>query len=179
VYQLKRLQPLVALSIVSIHRDGSNGRSYDGTSGSNIADPVEDVKNFKELYEKADPDYEGGYSVPLIWDRKKKTIVNNDSVEIIRMLSIAFDGFLAPELREVNKPGGGLFPENLREEIDELGNAIEMDINWGTYMCGMAQSQADYDETMKRLFGRLGEMEERLGHTKYLLGDHFTDPGIR
>lgn len=169
----------MALSIVSIHRDGSNGWSYDGTSGSDTVDPIEGVKNFKELYEKADPDYKGGYSVPLLWDRKKKTIVNNDSVGIIRLLFTAFDAFLAPELREVNKPGGGLLPENLRKEIDELGNAIEIDLNWGTYKCGMAQSQTDYDEAMKRLFGLLGELEVRLGGSKYLLGDHITEPDIR
>jgi glutathionyl-hydroquinone reductase len=106
VYRLKHLQPLVALSIVSIHRDESKSWTYDGTSGSDASDSVEGAKNFKELYETADPAYQGSYSVPVLWDRKKKTIVNNDSAEITRMLFTAFDVFLAPELREVNKPDG-------------------------------------------------------------------------
>jgi putative glutathione S-transferase len=178
-YKLKKLEPLVALSIVSIHRDGTNGWSYDGTSGSDATDPVEGFKNFKEIYLKADPDYKGSYSVPLLWDTKKKTIVSNDSVGIIRMLFSVFDAFLVPELREVNKPGGGLYPDNLKKEIEELGNEVESNYNWGTYKCGMAQSQEDYDQAMKLLFGTLDNLEDRLGKTKYLLGDHITETDIR
>jgi len=79
----------------------------------------------------------------------------------------------------VNKPDGGLRPPNLLEELDQLNREIEDDYNWGTYKCGMAQSQADYDVSMKRLFGRLDELEEKLGRSKYLLGDHITEPDIR
>ncbi|TVY33326.1 Glutathione S-transferase omega-like [Lachnellula occidentalis] len=179
VYQLKRLQPIVALSVVSIHRDGDNGWNYDGTSKSDPVDPVEGFKNFKEMYKKADSEYQSGYTVPLIWDRKKKTIVNNDSVGIMRILATAFDAFLAPELREDNKPGGGLRPDSLAKEIDELGNRIELRYNWGTYLCGMAKSQADYDASMSRLFGLLDELEKRLSGRKYLLGDHLTETDIR
>lgn len=178
VYHLKHLQPLMELSVVSIHRDG-DGWEYDGTSGSNTNDPIEGFKNFRELYEKSDPGYKGRYTVPLLWDRKKKSIVNNSSVNIIRMMFTAFDAFLAPELREVNKPGGGLRPESLVKDIDELGDAIERDYNWGTYKCGMAQSQEDYDSAMKNLFGLLAEMDGRLGKTKYLHGDHITETDIR
>jgi glutathionyl-hydroquinone reductase len=69
--------------------------------------------------------------------------------------------------------------ENLSREIDELSNAIQMDFNFGAYKYGMAASQADYDESMKRLFGRLDELEERLGRSKYLFGNHITEPDIR
>lgn len=128
---------------------------------------------------KADPKFEGDYNAPLIWDRKTKKIVNNDSADIIRMFFTAFDAFLAPELREVNKPGGGLCPEHLKSEIEELNHEIEMDYCWGTYKCGMAQSQKDYNQSMKTLFQRLDVLEERLGRSKYLLGDHITEPDIR
>ncbi|PQE04781.1 glutathione S-transferase protein [Rutstroemia sp. NJR-2017a BBW] len=178
-YKLKQLQPLIALSVVSIHRDRTNGWTYDGTSGSDATDPVEGFKNFKEMYLKAHPDYKGGYSVPVLWDTEKKTIVNNDSVGIIRTLFTAFDAFLAPELREVNKPGGGLRPDNLLKDIEDLGNEIEANYNLGTYKCGMASSQADYDDAMKLLFGTLDNLEERLGQNKYLLGDHITEVDIR
>jgi putative glutathione S-transferase len=144
-----------------------------------MTDPIEGVKNLKELYELADSNYTGGYSVPLLWDRKKKTIVSNDSVAIIRMLYAAFDNFLAPEVREANKPGGGLYPANLRQEMEDLGNEIEINYNWGTYKCGMAQTQTDYDAAMKSLFGLLDQLEVRLGKSKYLLGDHITETDIR
>jgi putative glutathione S-transferase len=167
------------LSVVSIHKDGSNGWTFDGTSGSDSVDSIEGFKNFKEIYEKSDENYFEGYSVPALWDTKKKTIVSNDSVQIIRILSTAFDQFLTPDLRETNKPGGGLRPEVLEDEIDALGDDIESDINWGTYKCGMAGSQADYDESMKRLFGRFDVLEEKLAVNKYLLGDNITEPDIR
>jgi putative glutathione S-transferase len=127
------------------------------------------------MYQKADPDYIGSYSVPVLWDRKKKTIVNNDSVGIIRILSTAFDAFLEPELREANKSGGGLRPKKPLKGIDELGDKIEKNCNWGTYKCGMAQSQADHDEAMKCLFRLLGELEEKLCSNRYLFGDHLTE----
>jgi putative glutathione S-transferase len=134
----------------------------------------------RELYEKADPEYKGTCSIPVIWDRKKKTIVNNDNWEIIEMLYSFFDTFLSSVLREVNKPGGGLRPEHsdLVEQINILSVEIHMDFNWGSYKCGFASSQEDYDESMGALFGRLDEIEKRLGQSKYLLGNHITEPDI-
>jgi len=132
----------------------------------------------KELYLKADPETKEYPSIPLIWDRKKKTIVNNDSEQIVKILSSAFDAFLSPELREINKPGGGLRPENLTKQIDKLNAEIDLEISWGTYKCGFAATQADYNESMKRLFGKLDEMDERLGHCKYLHGNHITESDI-
>lgn len=94
------------------------------------------------------------------------------------MLYSSFDAFLAPELREVNKPGGGLLPDTSRESIDELNRWVQDDVNWGTYKCGFAKTQEDYDEAMKHLFERLDELEERLGGQTYLFGDHITEADI-
>ena len=173
------MQPIVQLIIVSIHRDGDSGWGFDGTSGSDPIDPLYGFKNFLQLYEKAKPDYKGRYSVPVLWDKKKETIVNNNSGDIARMLSSAFDAFLPEQLRDVNKPGGGLLPEDLKEHIDELNDRINDEINWGTYKCGLiAQTQEDYDAAMKSLFGRFDAFEEALGKYRYLLGDHITEPDI-
>ena len=117
--------------------------------------------------------------MPFLWDRKKKTIVNNDSGEIIRMLISSFDSYLHPELREVNKRGGGLLPRSLMREMDELNSWIQEDISWGTYKCGFAQTQEHYDDAMKRLFEKLDVLEKRLGRSKYLFGDHITEADIR
>ncbi|EPE31180.1 Glutathione S-transferase (GST), C-terminal [Glarea lozoyensis ATCC 20868] len=179
VYRLKQLQEIVDLSVVSIHRGGTNGWTYDSTGGSETIDHVEGFHNFREMYEKADPEYEGSYSVPVLWDRKSKTIVNNDSVQIMRILSYSFDEFLAPEMREINKPAGGLRPVSLAGEIDHLGDSIESDVNWGTYKCGMAQTQEDYDLAMELLFVKFEELEGRLEDRKYLFGDHITETDIR
>ncbi|EHL02882.1 putative Glutathione S-transferase omega-like 2 [Glarea lozoyensis 74030] len=149
------------------------------TGGSETIDHVEGFHNFREMYEKADPEYEGSYSVPVLWDRKSKTIVNNDSVQIMRILSYSFDEFLAPEMREINKPAGGLRPVSLAGEIDHLGDSIESDVNWGTYKCGMAQTQEDYDLAMELLFVKFEELEGRLEDRKYLFGDHITETDIR
>jgi glutathionyl-hydroquinone reductase len=179
VYHLKRLQPLIAFSAVSIHRDGENGLGYDGTNGSDPKDPIYGFSNLRQLCERADSNYQGGYSVPFLWDRKKETFVNNDSSEIIRMFISSFDSYLDPELREVNKLGGGLLPESLRGEIDELNSWVQDDVNWGVYKCGFAQMQEHYDDAMKHLFEKLDTLEERLGRSKYLFGNHVTEADIR
>lgn len=88
------------------------------------------------------------------------------------MLFTAFDAFLAPELREENKPSGGLFPGTLKDRVEKLGNEIELDICWGIYKGGMAGSQADYDKAMKVLFGKLDDLEKILGGSNICLGTY-------
>jgi putative glutathione S-transferase len=115
----------------------------------------------------------------VIWDRKK-TIVNNDSWEITKILYSSFDALLSWEMREVNKLGGRLRPEHseLVEQIDILNMEIHVDFNWGAYKCGFASSRENYDESMRALFGRLDEIEKRLDQSKYLLRDHITELDI-
>ena len=117
--------------------------------------------------------------MPLLWDRKKETIVNNDSGEITRMFISSFDSYLDPELREVNKPGGGLLPGSLKGEIDKLNRWVQEDVSWGVYKCGFAQTQEHYNNAMKHLFEKLDMLEKRLGRSKYLFGDHITEADIR
>lgn len=117
--------------------------------------------------------------MPFLWDRKKETIVNNESSQIVRMLISSFDSYLRPELREVNKPGGGLLPERLKGSIDGLNSWVQRDVGWGVYKCGFAQTQEHYDDAMKHVFERLDMLEQRLGRRKYLFGDHITEADIR
>ena len=136
----------------------------------------------RDLYEKADPGYEGKYTVPVLWDKKTETIVNNESSEIIRMFYSAFDGLLPEHLREEKKPGGGFYPEHLRKEIDEMNEWVYMTVNNGVYKCGFALTQDAYEANLYPLFESLDRLEKHLGesgHHPYLFGEHVTDVDIR
>jgi glutathionyl-hydroquinone reductase len=116
----------------------------------------------KQVYLKADPEYEGRYTVPVLWDKKLHTIVNNESSEIIRMLYSSFDSFLEPDLREVNKPNGGLLPDLYRKEIEEMNEWVYTTVNNGVYKVGFATTQEAYDANIYPLFNSLDRLEAHL-----------------
>ena len=110
-------------------------------------------------------------TVPLLWDKKRHTIVNNESLEIIRMLNSAFDAFGDADL--------DFYPEVLRAEIDALNQPIYDNINNGVYRCGFARSQLAYDRAYQRLFDTLDELETRLARQRYLIGNQLTEADWR
>ncbi|KAL3952445.1 hypothetical protein ACCO45_012388 [Purpureocillium lilacinum] len=138
-------------------------------------------KTLRELYLKADPNYSGRYTVPVLWDKKADVLVNNESSEIIRMFYSEFDHLLPEPLREVNRPGDGLYPEALRSEIDELNDWVYNTVNNGVYKSGFAKSQESYNENVHALFQSLDRLEAKLqAHGKrFLLGDHITEVDVR
>lgn len=161
---------------------GPEGWFFSGRNGSDQKDPVYGYKLLKELYLKADPHYEGRYTVPTLWDKKKETIVNNESSEIIRMLYSEFDELLPEAFREVNRPGGGLYPEHLRGEIDEMNSWVYPLINNGVYKTGFATTQAAYEENIYPLFEALDRVEAHLGqpeHQPFLFGECISEADIR
>jgi putative glutathione S-transferase len=107
----------------------------------------------------------------VLWDRKKRTIVNNESSEIIRMLNSEFDEFGDAMV--------DLYPEALRSAIDQVNTFIYETINDGVYRCGFARSQQAYEASFHKLFGALDEIEQQLGHQRYLVGDRFTEADLR
>jgi len=129
-------------------------------------DSVNDADHLHEVYAAADPDYTGHVTVPVLWDRERGTIVNNESQEILRMLDVAFDSPV------------GLYPEGYREEVDRVIETIYEPINNGVYRAGFADSQAAYDEAVDELFEALDHWDAVLGEQRYLAGDRLTEADI-
>ncbi len=138
-----------------------------------VYDPKEPLYGFEkhyEIYTKANPNYTGRVTVPVLWDKKNQTIVSNESSEIIRMFNHHF-GELANDQ--------DYYPESLRTEIDELNERIYRDINNGVYKSGFATSQSAYARAYENLFDALEWVEEILSKNRYLTGNKITEADWR
>ncbi|MFS7948660.1 putative glutathione S-transferase, Thioredoxin-like superfamily, glutathione Transferase family [Helianthus anomalus] len=135
-------------------------------------DHLNGAKTIRALYELASENYSGKYTVPVMWDKKLKTIVNNESEEIIRMLNTEFN-----EIAE--NPSLDLYPSHLQTQINELNDWIYSGINNGVYKCGFAKKQGPYEEAAKQLYEALDKCEEILGKQRYLCGDTLTEADVR
>jgi putative glutathione S-transferase len=166
---LKRLEDIVSLSVVSplMGREGWTFTPSEGSSG----DAVNGARKLAEIYLLAEPRYSGRVTVPVLWDRQRRTIVNNESADIIRMLNAAFDAFT--DVRT------DFYPPALRAEIDRVNERVYADVNNGVYRAGFATTQDAYDEAFRALFDTLGELEERLSRQRYLAGATLTEADWR
>jgi glutathionyl-hydroquinone reductase len=135
-------------------------------------DPLYAASRLRELYLMAAPDFEGRVTIPVLWDKRERTIVNNESAEIVRMLGSAFDAFA--EHADVD-----LYPEPLRPTIDRWNERIQVAVNAGVYRAGFATSQAAYDEAVTAFFAALDELELHLGSHRYLVGAQPTEADWR
>lgn len=136
-----------------------------------IPDSVGGARYIHEVYTRADPAYSGRATVPVLWDKKTGTIVNNESAEIIRMLNSAFDG--------IGAKAGDYYPVPLRAEIDELNERIYRTVNNGVYRTGFATTQEAYDEAVGPLFETLDWLEQHLAGRRFLVGDQLTEADWR
>ena len=134
-------------------------------------DPLFNVPHLYELYQRAKPDYTGRVTVPVLWDRKHATIVNNESAEIVRIFNSAFN--------ELTHNHADYYPAHLRDEIDEINAFVYENINNGVYRCGFATQQDAYEKAYARLFDALDEVEERLARQRYLVGNRITEADWR
>ena len=166
---LKGLEPHITVSVVH-YRMLENGWEFRAGEGA-TEDHLFGSDTLWQVYTKADPDYSGRVTVPVLWDRKTGTIVSNESAEIIRMFNSAFDGITGNRL--------DFYPENLRAGIDDLNARIYDTVNNGVYKCGFATTQGAYEENFQKLFVMLDELEARLGGGTYLFGDRLTEADWR
>ena len=170
--KLKRLEDVITVSVVhpTMGPDGWSFENPDGTPGC-VPDTVNGARFLHEIYTRADPSYSGRVTIPVLWDRERRTIVNNESSEIIRMLGLEFDAY--------GDASVDLYPEPLRKEIDEVNAFVYPRVNNGVYRCGFATTQAAYAEAFEELFAALDELERRLGARRYLVGDRITEADWR
>jgi putative glutathione S-transferase len=167
--KLKRLEDIISVSIVDPLM-GEEGWTFSDFPGA-IPDSVNHKQRLYEIYLLAKPDFTGRVTVPTLWDKQRKTIVNNESSEIIRMLNSAFDAFTGA--RE------DYYPEALRGEIDDINRFVYPNINNGVYRTGFATTQAAYEEAFRDLFGALDKIEQRLSQQRYLVGSRITEADWR
>ena len=166
---LKGLEDHISISVVSPLML-EQGWAFDPWPGV-MADPVADARFMHEIYTRARAGYSGRVTVPVLWDLKTQTIVNNESSEIIRMLDREFS--------ELADSGNDFCPPGMEQEIDDLNDYVYVNVNNGVYRAGFATTQKAYEEAVVALFDALDELEERLGWNRYLLGDRITEADWR
>jgi putative glutathione S-transferase len=167
--QLKGLENAISMSVTSWHM-GVNGWTFDLAEGSS-GDALNRKERLSEIYLLADPKYTGRVTVPVLWDRQRKTIVSNESSEIIRMLNSAFDAF--------TNASADYYPADLRAEIDAVNDLVYANVNNGVYRAGFATTQAAYEEAFRNLFSALDDLERRLSRQRYVAGARMTEADWR
>ncbi len=166
---LKGLEEVVSMSVVE-PLYGPHGWWF-GTSPGTVPDTVNGKSELADIYVLADPRYSGRVSVPVLWDKERKTIVSNESSEIIRMFNGAFGRFTNVRT--------DYYPQELRAEIDRINDLVYPNINNGVYRSGFAVSQEAYEEACRAVFSALGEIEALLARRRYVAGSAITEADWR
>jgi len=167
--QLKKLEDVVSVSVVN-PKMGHESWDFDDYPGA-TGDQLFNSQFLYELYYKVAPEYGGIVTVPVLWDKKLNTIVNNESSEIIRMLNSAFN-----EFTDVSYD---YFPEELFSDIETINKLVYGNINNGVYKTGFARTQRAYEKAFTQLFNTLDEIENILDKQHYLVGDQITEADWR
>ncbi|MBX3183102.1 MAG: glutathione S-transferase family protein [Polyangiaceae bacterium] len=164
VRELKRLTEVVSVSAVHWLM-GEQGWVFT----PELPDHVEGVSRLYQLYQLSDARYTGRVTVPVLWDKQERRVVNNESSEIIRMLNSEFSG----------DPSVDIYPEHLRKEIDEVNAWVYPQVNNGVYRAGFATTQEAYEEAVTELFEALDRLEELTASGSYLVGGQLTEADVR
>ncbi|KAK9453299.1 glutathione S-transferase [Dipodascopsis uninucleata] len=177
VRALKGLEDVISISVVDwyLGEMGWKFSSPEETPGATL-DTINHAKYLRELYFKVNPDYDGRFTVPVLWDKKTGSLVNNESSEIIRMFNEEFDDFIDDKYK-----GLSFYPEALRDEIDSLNEWVYDTVNNGVYKAGFASKQEVYESHVIKVFESLDRLEDILAKSTgpFLLGDKLTEADIR
>jgi len=167
--ELKGLTDMISLSVTHWLM-AERGWTFDPGPGV-IPDTVNGARTLYEVYLVDNPKASGRATTPLLFDKKTRRIVNNESSDIMRMFNSAFDRVGARE--------GDYYPEPLRDEIDALNERIYHSLNNGVYKAGFATTQEAYEEAVQEVFRMLDELEQRLAGRRYLFGDRIVETDWR
>jgi len=171
--KLKGLENIISVTVLDprltdkVWRFGGDSEDIVGSQ----SDPFYDAEYLYELYLRAKPDYTGQITVPVLWDKQRETIVNNESSDIVRMLN---DGFANLAENEID-----LYPAELRTEIDAVNERLYDSFNNGVYRAGFATTQRAYERAVHDVFDSLEWIDRRLDQHNYLVGDRLTETDIR
>ena len=160
------------ISVDYVHPDMlENGWSFLKTFPKTTGDSLHDKKYIHEIYQISDKKVSSKATVPILWDKKTDTIVNNESAEIIRIMNSAFN--------DITKNYDDYYPSNLRIEIDKINKVIYENINNGVYKSGFSRTQEAYEDAVTKLFSSLEMIDEILENKEYLVGNILTEADIR
>ena len=166
--RLLGLEDAITVDVVDPFRDDGGWQFTPGKEGC-TADSVHGADYLREVYLEADDEYTGRVTVPVLWDREEGTIVNNESRDIMRILTTRFADL---------GNGVDLAPPELREDVDRILDEIYEPINNGVYRAGFAETQAAYDGAVAELFDALDRWDEVLADQRYLAGDRLTEADV-
>jgi len=181
VRKLKGLEDIIPYTSVHWHM-GEKGWRFSTSSekepGENVtSDPIHpEFSHLRDIYFAVEPEYDGRFTVPTLYDKKQKKIVSNESSEIIRMLYHAFDGIVSEKYQKVV-----LLPQDLEKQIEEANEWTYNDINNGVYKSGFATTQEAYEKHVTTLFKSLDRAEEHLAKhaNPYYFGENITEADVR
>lgn len=176
VRALKGLQDVIPCTVVHHHMGETGWRFVTADEEDKPPmcepEPLYGFTRIREIYFKADDEYSGRFSVPVLWDKELETIVNNESSELIVMLNEKFNHL-------AENPSVDLYPKQLRSEIDQVAESFYNTVNNGVYRCGFARKQGAYDIAVNELFDALDKLEDHLSNNRYLVGSQLTIADIR
>jgi putative glutathione S-transferase len=172
--KLKKLENMISVSVVHPFMDNL-GWDFNATFPAATGDTLYNYDRMHEIYTTAQPDYSGIVTVPVLWDKKLKTIVNNESSEIIRILNSAFNHLIEDEVaRNLD-----FYPQDKQTEIDGINKLVYDNINNGVYRTGFSTTQESYEKAYHRLFAALESVEDILSRQRYLTGNKITEADWR